>query len=337
MADLPPGAVQLSLSELENTFGVLFIGYILAIIAYGFTFFQTYIYYSRYPNDHRVIKTTVCLLLDTATSALSELYYYLIFLFPYTEGLYNATKCLQAEIGLSVIAVFTVQMYYSFRIWTCHKQALPLTSAISFLSTAAFAMTTFTLMHVIRSKNRAFEKLSSVHMKGVIAAGQGCAFLSGLLIFVALCIYSRRASPSKATGISALYDKFVMYTMDRCLLATIVQLGFFITFVVAPKKVLWMPFHLVSSKLFVNSLFSILNSREVHYGRGINEEETTSRRAAPTFAPGRTGTGGIRFGSGDVKSGVGSDVDAFRSTSDHAFTGSKGVYEEDVSAHWGQH
>ncbi|KAF8158351.1 hypothetical protein B0H34DRAFT_451387 [Crassisporium funariophilum] len=51
--------VSLTVKELEETFGVLFVGYVLAMVAYGFTFFQTYVYYSRYPLDRWAIKTTV--------------------------------------------------------------------------------------------------------------------------------------------------------------------------------------------------------------------------------------------------------------------------------------
>ncbi|KAH9480453.1 hypothetical protein JR316_0007053 [Psilocybe cubensis] len=51
--------IVLSTTELEGTFGVLFIGYILTMVAYGFTFFQTYTYYSRFPLDHRGLKAMV--------------------------------------------------------------------------------------------------------------------------------------------------------------------------------------------------------------------------------------------------------------------------------------
>ncbi|KAJ8589387.1 hypothetical protein M405DRAFT_862202 [Rhizopogon salebrosus TDB-379] len=46
-------------AELENL-GVFFVGFIAATFLYGVTFFQSYIYYSRYPNDSRWIKVLVC-------------------------------------------------------------------------------------------------------------------------------------------------------------------------------------------------------------------------------------------------------------------------------------
>jgi hypothetical protein len=36
----PATVGSLSLEELERTFGVLFVGYILAMVGYGFTFFR---------------------------------------------------------------------------------------------------------------------------------------------------------------------------------------------------------------------------------------------------------------------------------------------------------
>ncbi|KAJ7015833.1 hypothetical protein C8F04DRAFT_1266458 [Mycena alexandri] len=43
-------------SNPEQTFGVLFIGFALSMTGYGFTFFQTYVYFSGYPSDHWALK-----------------------------------------------------------------------------------------------------------------------------------------------------------------------------------------------------------------------------------------------------------------------------------------
>ncbi|KAL0960682.1 hypothetical protein HGRIS_005710 [Hohenbuehelia grisea] len=127
--------------ELERTFGVYFIGYVAAMVGYGFTFFQTYVYYSRYPKDHWGVKATVATicLVDTAASALMSqaLYYYLVNLFPYITGLVEFTQTFNAEIGLAVFGNWVVQMFYAYRIWTLSKNVI-LGLVLAFIATAAF-------------------------------------------------------------------------------------------------------------------------------------------------------------------------------------------------------
>jgi len=43
-----------------------------------------------------------------------------------------------------------------------------------------------------------------------------------------------------------------------------------------------MPFYLVASKLFISSLLTLLNSREVHYGQGMNKTALSSRKTDST-------------------------------------------------------
>jgi hypothetical protein len=75
-SDYMASSQPLSLHELESTFGVLFVGYVVAMVLYGFTFFrvylhviffrifyrlptETYVYFSRYGRDALWIKFMV--------------------------------------------------------------------------------------------------------------------------------------------------------------------------------------------------------------------------------------------------------------------------------------
>jgi hypothetical protein len=273
-----PGTVAVvSLEELERTFGVLFVGYILAMVGYGFTFFQTYVYYSRFPNDHWGVKSMVAVVcaLDTITSALASqaLYFYLIDLFPLTTLLVDATKTLCAENGLAVLVVYIVQIFYAFRVWTITKNEA-LTGAIVTVSTASLNLGI--VMTVQMFNNRAFAHLAVTPVKAVVSTAQALTFASGLLTFAALCV---SLEPSRNPGVKPMedwFDKLVAYTFSRGAAATLVQFGYFISFITTPSQQIWIPFHLLASKFFVNSLLTMLNCREVFRGHGVNEEESVS-------------------------------------------------------------
>ncbi|TFK40573.1 hypothetical protein BDQ12DRAFT_679695 [Crucibulum laeve] len=327
---LPAGAVQLTVHELESTFGVLFVGYVVAMTAYGFTFFQTYIYYNTYTTDHWGIKATVAAvsILDTVTSALIShaLYHYLIVLFPYTEGLYRATSTFTAEVALSIIAVFIVQIYYTARIWELSKNAV-VSGAIAVVSSTALALGI--VMTAELGRDSQFVSLAASRVKSVVAAGQALTFVSGLLIFGALSFYLAPAQAPKARRVEGWYDNIVVYTMSHCSLATVVQLGFFIAFIAMPAKVIWMPFHLLASKLFVNSLLTMLNSRKVHNGKGLNEETVLHKAGDAAFSTSTPGThSAMRFDATD-SSRTESSYHGMQSTAQ-----TKKVYNDDDDTSW---
>ncbi|KIK07953.1 hypothetical protein K443DRAFT_672835 [Laccaria amethystina LaAM-08-1] len=283
--ELPPGAVVLTLKELESSLGVFFVGYVVATIAYGFTFFQSYDYFSRYPFDHWTIKYTVASLfiLDTAITVLIShaLYHYLVLLYPFTLGLINATHTYCAAIGLSIVAVFIVQIFYSAYIWTVSKNAF-LSGALAFVSTAAFALGLAFTAKI--SHNHKFTSLAVHGVKGVIASGQALSAVAGLVTFGALCFYSKSTQDVAIhpLDIAALYEDFITYFLARGCAATIVQFGLFFSFLTMPTKAVWMPFFLVASKLFINSLLTLLNSREVHHVHGMNKTALSSRKTDST-------------------------------------------------------
>lgn len=74
-----------------------------------------------------------------------------------------------------------------------------------------------------------------------------------------------------------------------------------------PSKQIWIPFHLVVSKLYVNTLLAMLNSREMVHGRGVNEEDSmnqssTRRSGALSMSSGATRSAGpVRFNVMDSK------------------------------------
>ncbi|KAJ6466063.1 hypothetical protein C8R47DRAFT_1224191 [Mycena vitilis] len=154
-------AVAPSPSQIQQTVGVLFDGFVLAMIGYGFTFFQTYVYFSQYPGDNQCQKLSVAaiFLLDTASAALisksyvawpfltahnkpvlpDRVYFYMIGGLPYTEPLTQMNRSLNIHILLSIITMFGVQLYYSFRIWKLGRN-IPVASIAILLSTITFSL-----------------------------------------------------------------------------------------------------------------------------------------------------------------------------------------------------
>ncbi|KAJ6604987.1 hypothetical protein B0H10DRAFT_2229289 [Mycena sp. CBHHK59/15] len=284
MAETNPFAAfaDLTLPVLEDSLGVLYIGYIFGSVGFGFTFFQSYLYYTRYPRDHWAIKTTVTALclLDAAMAMLSShaIYYYLVTLFalPVTPDEATSTFSASIEFMLSGFAVFLVQSFYAVRIGQLNQNHV-IAAAIILVAAGGAGLGVATTIVILR--NNLFVNFAQGYMKATLATGQGLRALSALLITGSLMFYN--ASAPSAEKPSALDP--VASSLTSGLAAAIVQLGCLITFVVMPRKYVWTAFHLLSSRVFINGLLLMLNARYISRGRGVYEEETrmTSRGQTP--------------------------------------------------------
>ncbi|KAJ7634070.1 hypothetical protein DFH06DRAFT_677087 [Mycena polygramma] len=272
---------DLTLSYLENTLGVFYIGYVFAAVGYGFTFFQSYFYYTRFPKDRWFIQATVSSLciLDTAMSALSShtLYYYLVSLFALPVGPDNATTSFCVEILLSGIAVALVQSFYAVRIWQVSQNSV-LAIAIIFISIAGAGLGIATAAVILR--NTLFANFSEHYMKAVISTGQGLRLLSALMGAGGILFYGAKQT---ASGQPSTVDPITTFLTSGTA-GAVAQLICWATFLALPKKYVWIVFHFVSSRVFINGLLLMLNSRAVSRGRGIYEEETrfTNRGVTPS-------------------------------------------------------
>ncbi|KAF7341860.1 hypothetical protein MSAN_02041600 [Mycena sanguinolenta] len=273
------------MSHLENTLELFFIGYVFAAVGFGFTFFQSYLYHTTYPKDRWLVKVTVASLctLDTAMSALSShaLYYYLVTLFSLPVGPDNAT------ISFCGIAIAIVQSFYAVRIWQISRNAF-LPAAIILLSIAGAALGIATSVVILR--NTLFANFSEQYMKAVISTGQGIRLLAALTSAGGSFMCNVKVG---GTGKPSRWDLITNF-LTSGVAGAVAQFLCLVTFIAMPQKYVWIIFHFLSSRVFINGLLLILNSRAVSRGRGINEEET---RGATSTLQTSTTASSIMFNS----------------------------------------
>ncbi|EIW59584.1 uncharacterized protein TRAVEDRAFT_71599 [Trametes versicolor FP-101664 SS1] len=253
--------------ELTETFGVLLIGFIFTVTLYGLTFFQTYIYYTRFPHDERGIKYTVGLL---------------------WYGLRLLTFI--SEEALSVFLALVVQCFYAFRIWTVSGKRSMIPAVIVTLALAAFA---FNLASVAKMTDQMlFYQVVSKSLTKAICWGLSVG--ANILIATSMLWYLRPSTnPGMATP-DGWYEQIVVYGVNRGTSFAIVQTVSLITIVTMPNQQIWILFHWVGSKVYINSILSRLNFRNTHRGRGVPEESSLNAHAHDS--DGRSGTITTRSG-----------------------------------------
>ncbi|KAL1950193.1 hypothetical protein VTO73DRAFT_5316 [Trametes versicolor] len=247
--------------ELTETFGVLLIGFIFTVTLYGLTFFQTYIYYTRFPHDARGIKYTVGLLwaLDTALTTLIShtIYCYLITDFMLAFPLLTTTKTFISEEALSVFLALVVQCFYAFRIWTVSGKRSMVPAVIATLALAAFGQIRrcFTKWSP-RASRQVTTKCEPSQCDGSTnmffqltkAICWGLSVGANILIATSMLWHLRpSANPGMATP-DGWYEQIVVYGVNRGTSFAIVQAVSLITIVTMPNQQVWILFHWVGSK-----------------------------------------------------------------------------------------
>ncbi|KAJ7661630.1 hypothetical protein DFH06DRAFT_1325908 [Mycena polygramma] len=244
-------------SQIQQTVGVLFDGFVLAMIGYGLTFFQTYVYFSQYPGDHRSQKSFVAAIfsLDTASAALVS------------------KSSLNIHILLSVIALFGVQLYYSFRVWKLGRN-ISVTSIAIILSTIAFSLGLAMVAMIL--KEPLFARFASVPLRVVSTLAFAFALLASLLIFSGLAYFLRKFPAPKPTSLTEWFDTICRYLIARGWIVVMVQLACLISLLASPGTMYWIPLYIVATKAAINSL--LFNSRPTRLGKGTNEEDPVPNR-----------------------------------------------------------
>ncbi|KAG8214883.1 hypothetical protein J3R82DRAFT_10053 [Butyriboletus roseoflavus] len=288
-------------AELENL-GVLFIGFVIATVFYGLTFFQTYIYYSRYPKDYRWIRYLVCILYAPLvhrcplSHALSRLYYYLIVLFNVNmEVLYATTTfCVSMRCSRHSLRFNSFQSISRFS--TCYRSFSRLFH-ISSLPIVLFRVCLISQYFLNRSRQVLTIFIVVTGGSRVVALALACtAKTLGIRLSAdaghrcdkssygsydrldRICDDVLLATPSEIPGDGGTV---VRVLVCRGLAFTVAQTGYFCVFIAAPSRQLWIPMQMVASKLYVNTLLGCLNSRDVKHGQGLNEEDPHADHRAP--------------------------------------------------------
>ncbi|KAI0714017.1 hypothetical protein C8T65DRAFT_645237, partial [Cerioporus squamosus] len=268
--------------DLSKTFGVLLIGFIFCVVLYGLTFFQTYIYYTRFPSDHFGTKWTVGLLwaVDTAATTLIShtIYRYLItsFMLPYSQLV--TTKTFLAAQGLDVLLALIVQSYYAYRVYSVTDKRLAIPAVISAIATAGCALS---IAGIVRSAQETlFVDLITSRVRLLRGVGAALALASDLVIVAAMFYHMQPARSPGMARATGLYEKVVVFGFNRGTAYSAGQLLSLIVFLTTGRRPAWVLVGWVACKFYVNSLLAMLNFRNTHRGRGVNEEDSLNQHAS---------------------------------------------------------
>lgn len=286
----PPLIQDISFSREAENLGILFAGFVTSSLLYGGTIFQTYAYYSRFPQDSNHIRYFVIFLaiVDTATSASvsAVLYHFLIDMYDIPVDVLVAPVSMCVQYALSFILVFASQLFFAFRVFEVTSRSRLVSLSVVSLSFVSFVFGMASAGQMFQQRELSSFALSP--MKAVALTHLSFAVLTDALILVTLYYWLRRQQYPYLRIPRRFIDKVNVLIVNRGLSFTLVQLAYLCALGAVPSHQYWVMFQMIGSKLYVNSVFQLLNCREAENGRGINEEEfyePPNTTAGPGFGP----------------------------------------------------
>ncbi|TFK83814.1 hypothetical protein K466DRAFT_647466 [Polyporus arcularius HHB13444] len=268
--------------DLSKTFGVLLLGFIFCVVLYGLTFFQTYIYYTRFPSDHFGTKWTVGVLwaVDTAATTLIShtIYHYLITSFMLAYSQLVTTKTFLAAQALDVLLALIVQLFYAHRVFTITDKRPAIPAVISAISAAGCALSIAGIAQ--SAQETLFVDLITSRVRLLRGVGSALALASDFVIVAAMFYHMQPARNPGMARANGLYEKIVVYGFNRGTAFTAVQALSMIVLLTTGRRPAWVLVGWVACKFYANSLLAMLNFRNTHRGRGVNEEDSLNQNAS---------------------------------------------------------
>ncbi|KAG1733036.1 uncharacterized protein EDB91DRAFT_651993 [Suillus paluster] len=268
MTELPQSTMSsstqdiISQLDLGNTIGALFIAAVLAIILFGVTNVQAFIYFQTHRGTGMTLyKLAVVWLwmLDALHSALivHGSYYYLVANYANIAALQKLLWSSKLQIPVDTMIIWGVYFLYVHRMWIVSKgrpRALPITVGIFVVLGLGVGISlNWAIYNVQVSKDL---------IKIVWATYSTLGTISFLDVLIASSLYYLLAtSRSGFSSTDSFITRLMSYIISTGCLTSVFSLTAIITCAVMPKTSIFIGVEFLMVKLYINSYIALLNAR----------------------------------------------------------------------------
>ncbi|OCB90410.1 hypothetical protein A7U60_g2421 [Sanghuangporus baumii] len=255
MTSLPP-------SNLDSTYGCLFLSVIFSAVLWGVGCLQLYHYYDKFSTtDPRWLKAYIFLLwiVDTAQQVLRLQIGYVFFVKGIADPtlLHYLPKTFASGGILVAIVDAMVQIIFARRAWYLSKKNRILTAILCLFILGQF---TATIIYTIRlfSFSQVLQVVEAVHVE--LAMNCIMAFTDTMLALVLIYLLRKGRSGIKTTD--SIINRLIIYTVGSGLAMALCMIAALIAAQAAPNSFIYLVIDESLPRLYLNCLLASLNSRE---------------------------------------------------------------------------
>ncbi|KAJ6454214.1 hypothetical protein C8R45DRAFT_628757 [Mycena sanguinolenta] len=244
------------------TLGAVQIGVLVSYVLFGIATTQTYIYFTRYPDDPRGVRALTafvwaCDLARTICLGV-VLYTYTIKDFTHSERLDGPpplSLCLHTFF--SVLTAACVQAFFAFRIYVFTKKLhIPLLIWLMAFLPLLGGIVLFALTLTVTSLSNYV-----ANWEWLVTTNWSLSVATDVVITTTLVVVLRRRRSRAHEKTAVVVDKLIVWTIETGLLTSVSSLLTLAFFVSMKTNYIWLTFYTISTGLFSNSLLASLNSR----------------------------------------------------------------------------
>ncbi|KAK0243657.1 hypothetical protein EDD85DRAFT_804791 [Armillaria nabsnona] len=268
--------------SLGTTIGAAYVGAMLSSLLFGITVLQVFIYYRDYPNDWRLFRYSVGILwvLDAFHLSLTmhAIYHYTVDSFGDYAALGNVVWSFKLQILVNVVIIVFVQSLYAVRLWKFGRhfhRFLPWT--VIFVVACGFAVGVLLVYKTYTITT--FTGLASMNwaIDAAFATSTGIDFF----ISFAMCYYLHKSrSITEFSSTNSRLLVLMWFVLMSGLVTSACSTVALVTYIVLPNTLVFLGVEFLLTKLYVNSLLSMLNARKrlqgANTGSGTALSEPTS-------------------------------------------------------------
>ncbi|KAJ6525134.1 hypothetical protein B0H19DRAFT_1276223 [Mycena capillaripes] len=263
-------------SEMDVTYGAMFIGVLFATFFQGVLTLQAYIYYESFPDDLSRIKLLVGIvwLLDVTHLILicQSCYHYLVTNWGIAPALLISTHELDLHLIFVGIATLVCQGFFLHRIWMFSKRNWVLTGVLTAACLATFALEVLLSAQILQVPSVAY---FSAHTAEVMAL-----FLLGAVVDVAIAlvlVFYLQQGRTHFDQTNFVVAQVLHYTVATGLATSVLAVACLAAYLAAPHTFIFIAMHFSLGRLYTNALLATLNSR-----RNLRQS-TQIQRSPPSF------------------------------------------------------
>ncbi|KLO17951.1 hypothetical protein SCHPADRAFT_900136 [Schizopora paradoxa] len=302
-----------ALPKLDNTFGAMYLGVIIAMALWGASTIQAYYYYDTYPKDAWQLKLLVAVVwaLDSAHQALitASVYRYLITNFFNPAHLNAIEATLRHMVILNVVIIAVVQGFFLFRVWRLSQKNYVLVGILGILNGAQF-------VSIAVYYGKCYHMTSLAQLQTLLTLEKICNVFGAVsdISIAGTLVFLLRKSRTGFKRTETLVNRLVMFTINTGLITSMCAIMALVSVLAWPNTFLYIAFYLLISRLYTNSLLATLNAR-ASLGRSSPGATTQDESQLNSFHLSRVKIGDTKNSTGHmgVKVDTETYVDSFKS------------------------
>ncbi|KIJ98747.1 hypothetical protein K443DRAFT_680496 [Laccaria amethystina LaAM-08-1] len=249
------------MGPLESTIGFLLSGVLFTTFMFGIVTVQTYIYFSTFRNDRRILKWLISLIwfLELGTMLCISIGTYTIFVtnFGHPERLARNPDPMNSAVLVGGLVDHLVKAIFIYRLYRFSSKLL-ICIALWGLSLFLFSIIIISTTRALRPgplkpRSEIFEWLLSVTFLG--------SAVQDLCIAGSMCYYLRGQRRGLTKSTTLLLDKLFAYSIQTGLATSLVAVAAAVSFLSMREIYVWMMFYMLMHTFFSNALLSSLNNR----------------------------------------------------------------------------